>query len=147
MRGFLNPSEGFLIAIHSLIIMAQEKDGVTSSKLVSQLFGTSNNTVSKVLQRLVRANLVTSERGPKGGFALSKQPSLVSFYDVYRVIEGEPGERGCYFGRESCPIGECIFGNTVAKLETDFKRFLSERKLSHYVTKRRDRYEAKNHQH
>jgi Rrf2 family protein len=44
--------------------------------------------VSKVLQRLVQAGLVTSQRGTRGGFQLARSAADISLLDVVEAIEG-----------------------------------------------------------
>ncbi len=62
--------------------------------------------LSKVLQALVRAGLVRSRRGRKGGFELARTPRNLSVYDVIEAVD--PLQR-----IESCPLGlpehsECL---------------------------------------
>ena len=42
----------------------------------------------KILQQLVRANVLRSKRGPKGGFFLSKAAEDISLLEIYEAIEG-----------------------------------------------------------
>jgi FeS assembly SUF system regulator len=45
-------------------------------------------TVSKLLKSLQRSGLLSSHRGVKGGYALSRDPALISIADIIRAIEG-----------------------------------------------------------
>lgn len=42
----------------------------------------------KILQQLVRAQILASERGPSGGFALRRPASAVSLLDIVEAIDG-----------------------------------------------------------
>ncbi len=53
--------------------------------------------LSKVLQTLVRAGLVSSQRGQGGGFVLAKPPSDITVLDVVDVVDPIPRI-------ESCPL-------------------------------------------
>lgn len=44
--------------------------------------------VSKVLQQLVQAGLVTSQRGMRGGFQLARRAADISLLEVVEAIEG-----------------------------------------------------------
>ena len=45
--------------------------------------------LEQIFQDLKRAGLVTSKRGPKGGYALAKAPGEVRIGDVVRALEDE----------------------------------------------------------
>jgi len=42
----------------------------------------------KILQKLHRAELVKSGMGPKGGFALTREPSKITLMEIIKVIQG-----------------------------------------------------------
>jgi len=42
----------------------------------------------KILQQLVRANLLKSKRGPNGGFALAKSPNKISLVQIIEAVDG-----------------------------------------------------------
>jgi Rrf2 family protein len=54
--------------------------------------------LAKILQALVRAGLVSSQRGPNGGFVLTADANQVTLLDVVRV--SDPSRR---IG--TCPLG------------------------------------------
>ncbi len=43
--------------------------------------------LAKILQKLARAGLIDSRQGPHGGYCLARQPSQISFSDVFRAID------------------------------------------------------------
>jgi len=45
-------------------------------------------TASKVLKKLARAGVVTSQRGAKGGYALARRPQEIGVNEVIEAIEG-----------------------------------------------------------
>ena len=45
-------------------------------------------TASKVLKKLARAGVVTSQRGPRGGYALARPPERIGIHEVIQAIEG-----------------------------------------------------------
>ena len=58
----------------------------------------------KILQKLHRANLVKSNMGAKGGFALSRRPSEITLREIITVMQGDirlnrclPDGIGCEF--------------------------------------------------
>jgi Rrf2 family transcriptional regulator, iron-sulfur cluster assembly transcription factor len=45
--------------------------------------------LEQLFQRLRRAGLVTSKRGPGGGYVLARSPDQISLADVVRAVQGE----------------------------------------------------------
>lgn len=45
-------------------------------------------TASKVLKKLARAGVVTSQRGAKGGYSLARSPQSIGIHEVIQAIEG-----------------------------------------------------------
>jgi FeS assembly SUF system regulator len=45
-------------------------------------------TASKVLKKLARAGVVSSQRGAKGGYALARAPQEIGIHEVIEAIEG-----------------------------------------------------------
>ena len=56
----------------------------------------------KILQKLHKANLVKSDMGPKGGFALSREPSAITLIDVITALQGGVRLNRCLLGGKGC---------------------------------------------
>lgn len=65
--------------------------------------------LSKVLQSLTRAGLITSQRGLGGGFRLAKAASAISIYEVIQAVD--PIQRINY-----CPLGLPGHGKNLCSL-------------------------------
>jgi Rrf2 family protein len=59
--------------------------------------------LSKVLQALTRARMVTSRRGPAGGFEITVRGRHASMRDVIEAIDGRMCLNVCLSERRSCP--------------------------------------------
>lgn len=70
-------------------LMACKPENVISAKDVSQEFGISAALVAKVLQTLVRAGLIRSYHGMRGGYQLAKPADEISVAHVIEAIEGD----------------------------------------------------------
>lgn len=69
---------------------------------IADTFGLPEPMVAKVLQKLVQAGLVQSQRGPKGGFRLRRPPDAVTLLDVVAAVEGAPWLNRCVLGWVQC---------------------------------------------
>lgn len=58
---------------------------------------------SKILQKLTKANLLESNKGPNGGYYLSEADARkVSIYDIVCAIDGANFFDGCALGLDNC---------------------------------------------
>ncbi|MCH8096048.1 MAG: SUF system Fe-S cluster assembly regulator [Proteobacteria bacterium] len=68
--------------------MASRPEGVHNTMDLSLLTGLPTPTVSKVLSKLGRHDLLRSVRGAKGGYKLARSPQNISIADIISAIEG-----------------------------------------------------------
>ena len=129
MSSILKMSGAASLALHTAIVLAAVPDGLISTKRLASLLGASEAHLSKVLQRLEKANLVNSMRGPKGGFRLSRSGDEIMLIDVYEAIDGKLSISPCLLLGNVCD-GSCGLGNMIANLNTQFKDYLSRTNLS-----------------
>lgn len=80
-------SEGVEWALHTCVNLAWVGRPVGSARLAA-FYGLPPAYLNKRLQNLVRAGILTSVPGPKGGFALARDPASISLLDVVTAIEG-----------------------------------------------------------
>lgn len=113
---FLKISDAANLGIHALVYLAEHfEDGrPVATAEAADAFKVSANHLSKVLQRLTRAGLVKSVRGPRGGFVLAKAPEEITLKSIYEAIDGEMhNHTNCLLGSQACDYKHCVFGNLV----------------------------------
>lgn len=125
-------SEAASIALHGMILIARSKKSM-NVLAIAERTNTSKHHVAKVMQRLVKAGYLSSQRGPSGGFVLRKNPEEINFLDLYEVIEGKIETGGCPMDKQICPFDKCIMNNVTNKMTVEFRDYLSEQKLSEYL--------------
>jgi HSP20 family protein len=130
-------SEMVSLALHSMVIIAVRDPQLITVKDISAETGFSGTHLAKVLQRLVKAGLINSHRGPKGGFNLAKPAEDITFLDIYELIEGHLSSEGCPMNRFECPFESCIFGDIPQKCSREFREYMKKRRLSDFVNKNR----------
>lgn len=113
MMGLLNISEAMSIALHTCVWLADGGEGYSSANEISKSLGFSVNHSAKVVQQLVRAGLLTTERGPAGGAKLAKQASKITLLDIYVATGGSPDFTGCLLKRSVCKGDGCLLGKTL----------------------------------
>lgn len=121
-------------AIRCALHLATLKGGVASVADIALESEISKAFAAKILQRLVKAGIVESARGVKGGFSLTKDPSKTSLFEVIAAIQGEPGLNICVVEglEDECDrSGYCPVHPVWKELQADMLR-----KLSGYSLKR-----------
>lgn len=125
-------SEASSIAIHSMVIIARSSEGINAAK-IAEITGLSRNHIAKVLQRLVKIDMLRSVRGPAGGFTLKADPSAITLLDIYQAIEGNIDISDCPLAYDVCGFDHCLMGNVINRLTGEFKDFLKEKTLKSYI--------------
>jgi Rrf2 family protein len=110
----------FDIAYHSEGLETQVKD-------ISRRQGISQRYLEQIFQKLKKAGIVGSKRGPSGGYFLGKKPESISLGEVIRVTEGGINPVRCINAgdsRQPCErSAECvtkIVWNEAGKRLTDY---------------------------
>ena len=132
MSRIFSLSEASSIAIHSMVLIARAENGINAVK-IAEITGFSKNHIAKVLQRLVKVEMLKSVRGPSGGFSLRMDPKQISLLDIYQSIEGPLDVGECPLSYDLCGFDRCLMGSVVSKLTLEFKRFLQEQTLQSYL--------------
>jgi len=95
-------------ALRALLFLAEETGGapVQLARIAS-----SQNVPSKYLELIMldlkKAGLVTSLRGPKGGYALTRPAPEISFGQIVRAMEGPIALIPCASVNFYAPCGDC----------------------------------------
>ncbi len=58
--------------------------------------------LGKILQNLVKQKILSSTKGPNGGFGLGKSADDISLYDIVKTIDGEDFFNNCLISLEPC---------------------------------------------
>jgi Rrf2 family protein len=96
----------------TLYLASRNEDGYVPISTISDELNISFAFLTKILQKLNDAGLLTSQRGPKGGVALTRDADGVTLYDVVAAIDGEGLFQECVLGlpdcgnAEPCPLHE-----------------------------------------
>jgi len=87
------------VTIHLAMIPAPAR---VAGPVLARAIGAPESFVSKVLQKLVQAGLVASERGMRGGFELARRAEDISLLEVVEAIEGPTQLNLCLPPQSNC---------------------------------------------
>ncbi len=125
-------SEASSIAIHGIILIARSSVSLNVIQ-IAEATGTSRHHVAKIMQRLVKENFISSQRGPSGGFLLNVSPEELTFLRIYEAIEGKIEVSHCPMDKKVCPFDKCIMDNISNRMTMEFKGYLEKQVVSDYL--------------
>jgi Rrf2 family protein len=90
-------------AIRSVLYLARQPfQKVSFVTEISEEYKIPRSFLAKILQKLVKAKIVRSYRGVKGGFSLTRQARDITVLDVLEAIEGKLAVNLCIGDKKKC---------------------------------------------
>jgi len=69
--------------------IAKNKDkGIILSQTISKEYNIPLEYLLKLLQQLVRVNILRSKRGPRGGFSMARPAKRISMLEIVEAVDG-----------------------------------------------------------
>jgi Rrf2 family protein len=115
------------------VAKAQKKQ--MNATIIADATGSSKYHVSKILQKLVKDGFLTSQRGPSGGFELTRAPQEITLLQIFESIEGKIVISRCPLNK-ACPFGDCIFEDLTMRMTEQFRDYLQEHTLADYMIRK-----------
>jgi Rrf2 family protein len=95
-------------ALRAVVALARTPDQPESAERLARATQVPRRYLHTVLQELVRAGIVRSQSGPRGGYALAVRPARVTILDVVNAVAPLERIRACPLGLRShaqlCPL-------------------------------------------
>ena len=79
-----------------------DSSGSSSAREISESYDIPLELLAKVLQRLVRARLLVSLQGTRGGYRLGRSPRAISVADVIQAVDGPVTMTACSPDDHTC---------------------------------------------
>lgn len=91
-------------AIKSVIFLSSkfETDGKSAIKEIAEHIEASEHTVGKILQTLVKQDVIKSLKGPTGGFYITRQQWNQPIINIVEAIDGKLVFKECGLGLSKC---------------------------------------------
>ena len=89
-------------ALMAMKHLAVRPDASASAREIAEAYDIPVELMAKVLQRLVRRELLVSHQGTRGGYRLSRSTSAISVADVIQAIDGPLTVTACSTEAENC---------------------------------------------
>ena len=100
MLRFSKKADYALMAVRHLALKSGPLSA--SAREIAEQYDIPIELMAKVLQRLVRAGLLISTQGTRGGYTLSRPASSISVADVIQAIDGPFTVTACSTEKNDC---------------------------------------------
>ena len=119
-------------ALIAMADLAQQAPLWVSAREISRRLGLPLPALTNILKQLTRYGLVTSTRGPSGGYRLARHPERITLTELIEAVEGPMRLTWC------CPVpvttderkcdleGECTIKDPVQRLHEGLQNLLSQ---------------------
>lgn len=120
-------------AIKAVIYLAskfetEQKSGI---KEVAEVIGASEHTVGKLLQTLVKEDVINSAKGPTGGFFINAKQIEKPMLSVVEAIDGKDVFSQCGLGLTKCSAAHpCPIHDEYKKVRDLFESICINNKIS-----------------
>ncbi|MGD9110374.1 MAG: Rrf2 family transcriptional regulator [Phycisphaerales bacterium] len=121
----ISRSTGYaLLAVGYIAKHSDEK--IILSQTISKEYDIPLEYLLKILQQLVRANVLRSKRGPRGGFSLAQTPKKISMLQIIEAVDGPLAGHYALFdppakGKFSNKV-ESVYGKAINQAKAVFEK-------------------------
>ncbi|MFA5423296.1 MAG: Rrf2 family transcriptional regulator [Phycisphaerae bacterium] len=83
----ISRSTGYALLALGYIAKNQDQK-IILSQTISKEYDIPLEYLLKIMQQMVRAGILRSKRGPRGGFSIAQQPKKISMLQVVEAVDG-----------------------------------------------------------
>lgn len=126
-------------AIRATVFIAKEsmKGNRSNLREISDAITSPVAFTAKILQNLVKHNIIFSTKGASGGFEmLSQTIDSLSLKQLVNAIDGDDSTTGCIVGLNMCSADNpCPLHDKYVSIRTDLSNMLEETKIIQLIEK------------
>lgn len=105
----------------------QENSGI---KEIAGYIDANEHTVGKILQILVKQNVIKSMKGPSGGFYISKEQQKQPIINIVEAIDGKQIFKSCGLGLSKCSsVHPCPIHNEYKEARDIIEKLFREKRV------------------
>lgn len=124
-------------AIKAVIHLCMEtKDGNRLSiSEIAQAIDSPEAFTAKILQTLARHDIISSAKGPGGGFFIQKNAAPIRVITIVDLIDGKHAFERCGLGLKECDASHpCPIHNEFSSYSSRLKKLLETKTIQEFAT-------------
>mgnify|MGYP000477342683 FL=1 len=98
----LSKSSGYAVRVVTFLALKRESNRNLGVKEISNKLEMPSHYIGKILQQLAKHKIITSVKGPGGGFTASENTLNSSVIDIIMAIDGSHPFKVCTLGLKDC---------------------------------------------
>lgn len=126
--------------IRAVIYLASQpvSNGKTGIRKISSDLGLPTPFLAKILQQLAKQKILSSSKGPHGGFSILKDPKTITLLDIVNTIDGNDVFTSCVMHNGPCTgdnMAHCPLHDDYDKTRQELIRLFSNKTIHELVIK------------
>ncbi|MDF2039949.1 Rrf2 family transcriptional regulator [Cytobacillus oceanisediminis] len=118
-------------ALHTMVYLTLTPKGRSVGvEQLAKIQNLSPTYLSKILTKLVKAGLIESTPGVKGGYSIVSRSRKTSFLDVIHAIEGHTTLFNCSLEHEDFSNEDCLIEKVMIEAEKKMKDELNNKYIA-----------------
>ncbi len=122
-------------ALRAIVYLAMNADSAFTTQQIAEATKVPPAYLSKVMQSLVRRNIVRSQRGHGGGFVLVKNPDEITVLEVISSVDPLQRIVTCPLGLETHGINLCALHKKLDDATAVIERTFAEATVADILAK------------
>ncbi len=128
-----NSSKYAIRAVLYLAVYTDDKRKM-GSKEVAETIKVPAPFLAKILQKLVKNDLISSTKGPRGGFYLTEKDRLKTMLDIVGCIDGLDLLSDCFLGLPRCgDENPCAIHHIVAPFKATLTEEMGDKTIAEFA--------------
>ena len=124
-------------AVRTVLYLARDGSRLASVTEIAQSMHIPKSFLAKLLQRLVRSNILTSMRGVNGGFQLAQKPSDITLLSIMEAVQGPAGINVCAIDSKRCKLSSsCSVHPVWVEIRKEVERRLKRATIANLLADR-----------
>ncbi len=122
-------------SIKAVVFLASRFDAneKSSIKEIAEFINENEHTVGKLLQKLVKKQIINSAKGPSGGFYITSKQKVQPIINIIEAIDGKEVFKQCGLGFSKCSEKHpCPFHEDFKPIREQFKKKCEEKNINEF---------------
>lgn len=122
-------------ALRAMLYMAQGDGGAYKASAIANALGIPTAYLGKVVQQLARAGVLTSGRGPTGGYSLARGSGEISLGEIAAPFQALRPRSQCLLGNRTCDRAQpCAAHHRWSRINDEVAAHLNNTTLADMLT-------------